>query len=141
MHLQDRDPVSGGGFADIFQASFRDQPVALKRLRSFTDRPVSKSEENVSSIYRMPGIVTRANEYQAFRREALVSWFLDHLNIQSFMGIDKTTFPALICIVTPWQQNGNVLVWLAHIDAMGLPIVVDESVCPRLLNTNFSLTV
>lgn len=46
------------------------------------------------------------------------------------MGIDKDTFPTLLCIVTPWQENGNVLVWLAHCDALGLPIVVDELVRP-----------
>lgn len=29
------EPVNGGGFADIFRASFREQEVALKRLRDF----------------------------------------------------------------------------------------------------------
>lgn len=53
------------------------------------------------------------------------------------MGIDKTTFPALLCIVTPWQQNGNILVWLGHIDTLGLPVVVDESVSLKLANMRF----
>ncbi len=50
IHLQDRDAVSGGGFADIFRASYKGQPVALKRLRNFRDSPASKSEEHVSDI-------------------------------------------------------------------------------------------
>ena len=74
-------------------------------------------------------MVTKADENQAFRREALVSWFLDHPNIQSFVGIDQTTFSPLLCIVSPWQQNGNILIWLTHCDTLGLPILVDEHVC------------
>lgn len=30
-----REPVNGGGFADIFRASFHGEEVALKRLRDF----------------------------------------------------------------------------------------------------------
>src|SRR5882762_3206991 len=30
-----KDPVAGGGFADIFQASYQGKDVALKRLRYF----------------------------------------------------------------------------------------------------------
>lgn len=42
----DRDSVAGGGFADIFRATYNDQPVALKRLRAFqkgTDLEKSRS--------------------------------------------------------------------------------------------------
>lgn len=31
----EQDPIGGGGFADIFRASFRGGHVALKRLREF----------------------------------------------------------------------------------------------------------
>ncbi len=54
VQLQDRDPVAGGGFADIFRASYNGQLVALKRLRNFRDSPVSRSEENVGSISWTP---------------------------------------------------------------------------------------
>jgi hypothetical protein len=30
-----KEPVAGGGFADIFRASYRGEDVALKRLRDF----------------------------------------------------------------------------------------------------------
>lgn len=51
IQLQDRDAVSGGGFADIFRASYRGQPVALKRLRNFKDNPVSEEEKDVSGLH------------------------------------------------------------------------------------------
>lgn len=50
IEVQDRDAVGGGGFADIFRAIYKDQPVALKRLRTFMNQPVTASEENVSDI-------------------------------------------------------------------------------------------
>lgn len=46
------------------------------------------------------------------------------------MGVDMITFSPLLCIVSPWQENGDILAWLAYCDALGLPIVVDEQVCP-----------
>lgn len=51
VHLPARDAVGGGGFADIFRASYRGQFVALKRLRTFVSQPPSISEINVSNIY------------------------------------------------------------------------------------------
>lgn len=56
------------------------------------------------------------------------------------MGIDQTTFPSLLCIVTPWQQNGNTLDWLAHSKALGLSILIDELVCPELWHHGLLLT-
>ncbi len=69
-------------------------------------------------------------EVQEFRREAFVSWFLSHPNIQPFLGIDQATFFPLLCIVLTWQQNGNILDWLKYFKTLGLPILVDE--CVRL---------
>lgn len=36
-----QDSVDGGGFADIFQASYQGKPVALKRMRFFGKDPQS----------------------------------------------------------------------------------------------------
>lgn len=52
VRLQNNIPVNGGGFADIYLASYKGGVVALKRLRNSRDRPVSESEEDVSSIYQ-----------------------------------------------------------------------------------------
>lgn len=52
VRLQGKTPVNGGGFADIFLASYKGRLVALKRLRNFKDRPISEEEEDVSSIYQ-----------------------------------------------------------------------------------------
>ena len=66
---------------------------------------------------------------QEFVKEALVSWFLDHQNIQPFLGVDLTTFDPYPCIVTPWQIYGNVLDCLKWFREIGLTIIVDEWVC------------
>lgn len=42
-----REPVNGGGFADIFRASFRGEEVALKRLRDF---PVHQERGTVHRV-------------------------------------------------------------------------------------------
>ncbi len=128
IHLQVRDAVSGGGFADIFRATYRGQSVALKRLRNFSNTPISESEESVSNIHQLLSVTIRIDGNQAFRREALVSSFLEHPNIQPFIGIDKTTFHPLFCIVSPWQQNGNILTWLKFFEALGLQILIDACV-------------
>lgn len=51
IRLEDRDPVNGGGYADIFRGSFQGQRVALKRLRHFSAVQKTEKEENVSTYY------------------------------------------------------------------------------------------
>ncbi len=50
VRLRDKVPINGGGFADIFRGSYKGETVALKRLRNFGNRPIPKSEQNVSRI-------------------------------------------------------------------------------------------
>ena len=45
-----REPVNGGGFADIFRASFRGEEVALKRLRDFQVQQERKLVHRVSIL-------------------------------------------------------------------------------------------
>ncbi|KAJ3486407.1 hypothetical protein NLI96_g4265 [Meripilus lineatus] len=108
--LSTKDPINGGGYADIFRATYQGQAVALKRLRTFTNAPPSEKQK------------------AAFRREALVSWFLDHPNVQVFLGIDEDAFSSqgLLCIVTPWQNNGNIMDCLRRLKEIGVPLLVDE---------------
>lgn len=46
---RDRDPSFGGGYADIYRARYGDQPVALKRLRTFIQGEEPRAIRSVSS--------------------------------------------------------------------------------------------
>jgi hypothetical protein len=47
VKLLEKDPVVGGGFADIFKASYDGQAVALKRLRFF------QTSQDLQGIYKV----------------------------------------------------------------------------------------
>lgn len=61
-----------------------------------------------------------------------MSWLLVHPNVLPFLGIDGETFNSVPCIVTPWQNNGNILDCLKRFTSSGLPILIDEWVSARL---------
>jgi hypothetical protein len=48
-----KEPVAGGGFADIFRASYRGEDVALKRLRDF------QVHQQREMIHRVSGCDTK----------------------------------------------------------------------------------
>ncbi len=50
IECKDRDPVGGGGFADIYLASYNGQPVALKRIRTFSMTSVDLEVLSVSIV-------------------------------------------------------------------------------------------
>ncbi len=66
-----------------------------------------------------------------FLREALVSWFVDHKNIQEILGVDLESFgPSnALSIISPWQSNGNLLDCLWRFEELGLSILLDVLVC------------
>ncbi|KAJ7802403.1 hypothetical protein B0H14DRAFT_1660481 [Mycena olivaceomarginata] len=70
----DEHPSFGGGFGDVYQASYDGKRVALKRIRIFT-----------------ADSTTRRNRLQ-FYREALVWQGLRHRFILPLLGIDRSTF-------------------------------------------------
>ncbi|KAG6910301.1 hypothetical protein DXG01_011698 [Tephrocybe rancida] len=90
LTLTDNQPVSGGGFADIYRAMYRGQEVALKHLRV-------RQDQDSQRIRR------------AFGREALVWQQLKHPNVLPFLGIDSEVFPASLCMVSPWMRHGTIL--------------------------------
>ncbi|KAF8169206.1 kinase-like domain-containing protein, partial [Mycena galopus ATCC 62051] len=94
--VNDRDeyPVFGGGFGDIYRASYGDQRVALKRMRYFV---------HGSDLRRM---------HLKFCREALLWKDLHHPNILPFLGIDRDSFPSSLCMVSPWMDHGVVMNYL-----------------------------
>ncbi|KAF7374477.1 Kinase-like protein [Mycena sanguinolenta] len=89
-------PTFGGGFADIFRASYNNRIVALKYMRV---------------IQYMRGSDSR-NVRLKFCREALVWKELCHPHILPFLGIEKDSFPWPLCMVSPWMEHGTVLNYL-----------------------------
>ncbi|KAJ6518641.1 kinase-like domain-containing protein, partial [Mycena sanguinolenta] len=91
---REEHPTFGGGFGDIFRASYNEKPVALKRMRHFL-----RGEE----LRRI---------HLKFCREALVWKDLCHPHIIPFLGIDRDSFPSTLCMVSPWMEHGTVMNYL-----------------------------
>ncbi|KAJ7778445.1 kinase-like domain-containing protein [Mycena metata] len=91
---REEDPTFGGGYGDIYRASYNNVPVALKRLRYFI---------RGSELRRI-----RAK----FCREALLWRDLNHPHILPFLGIDSSTFSSTLCMVSPWMEHGTVMRYL-----------------------------
>ncbi|KDQ55758.1 hypothetical protein JAAARDRAFT_133559 [Jaapia argillacea MUCL 33604] len=92
VQLLSRDPVAGGGFADIFRGTRHDMAVAVKRLRFHTFSE-GKRRDVQKRLYR----------------EALVWRQQSHRHILPFLGIDNNNNFSL---VSPWMQHGSVIQYL-----------------------------
>ncbi|KAJ7609200.1 kinase-like domain-containing protein [Mycena polygramma] len=90
----DEHPTFGGGFGDVYRASYRSQTVALKRIRTFT-----------------ADSTTHRNRLH-FCKEALVWQGLQHRFILPLLGIDRETFYPSFCMVSPWLKHGTVIKFL-----------------------------
>ena len=62
----------------------------------------------------------------------MVSSFLEHDNIQPFLGTDERTFVGFLCLVSPWQYNGNALECRKLLTRLDLPLLIDEWVRHRI---------
>ncbi|KAF8215630.1 hypothetical protein K438DRAFT_1748550 [Mycena galopus ATCC 62051] len=93
---KEEHPTFGGGFADIYRASYGTQVVALKYMRV---------------VQYMRGSELRGIRVKFFR-EALVWKELRHPNILPFWGIEKDSFSSPLCMVSPWMEHGTVLSYL-----------------------------
>ncbi|KAF7319102.1 Kinase-like protein [Mycena chlorophos] len=102
-------PSCGGGFGDVYRASYANRPVALKHMRHFLHGPSSDPREK-----------TR------FLREALVWRQLRHPHILPFLGLDKETFPASFSMVSPWMENGTVMKYLEKAGKQHIARLVHE---------------
>ncbi|KDQ55762.1 hypothetical protein JAAARDRAFT_133522 [Jaapia argillacea MUCL 33604] len=92
VQLMSRDPVAGGGFADIFRGTHHETDVAIKRLRFHTFSE-AKRRDVQKRLYR----------------EALVWRQQSHRHILPFLGIDENNNFSL---VSPWMQHGSVIHYL-----------------------------
>ncbi|KAF8177072.1 kinase-like domain-containing protein [Mycena galopus ATCC 62051] len=103
------DPVSGGAFADVYKERFRDNWVALKRLRVFQ----TDGDENLQ-IRRK------------FYREALIWKNLDHDSVLPFLGVDSESFPGFLCMVSPWMDRGPVVSSKGGPETDRVPVLMHE---------------
>ncbi|KAJ7226275.1 kinase-like domain-containing protein, partial [Mycena rebaudengoi] len=94
VNERDQDPTFGGGFGDIYRASYAGKTVALKHMRTF-----------------QRGADLRRLRLQ-FCREALIWQSLRHPHILPLIGIDRESFPMSLCMVSPWMEHGTVLKYL-----------------------------
>lgn len=103
--LRERSGVAGGGFGDVFRATYRQLNVALKLLR-------------VSSVEQM------SSKRKMFFKEA-VSWkYLSHPNIVPFLGVEAD--PSTLCLVSEWMENGTIASYLLeNPDAARLYLLLD----------------
>ncbi|TFK43199.1 hypothetical protein BDQ12DRAFT_168524 [Crucibulum laeve] len=99
VELRERDPIDGGGFADIYRGSYRGKDVALKRIRIFQDR--QKIHKN-------------------FCREALIWRHLRHPHVLPFIGVDSSTFQPFLCMISPWMQHGTIMKHLEENGSMNI---------------------
>ncbi|KAJ7239976.1 kinase-like domain-containing protein [Mycena haematopus] len=93
---REEHPTFAGGFGDIYRATHSRKTVALKHMRHF----IQSSDPEIRDI-RLK-----------LCREALVWKDLHHPHILPFLGIDRDTFPAALCSVSPWMEHGTVLNYL-----------------------------
>ncbi|KAJ7145880.1 kinase-like domain-containing protein, partial [Mycena epipterygia] len=91
---REEHPTFGGGYGDIYRASYNNKPVALKHMRHFL---------RGSELHRIR---------LKFCREALVWRDLHHPNILPFIGIDRESFSSSLSMVSPWMEHGTILKYL-----------------------------
>ncbi|KAJ7231353.1 kinase-like domain-containing protein [Mycena rebaudengoi] len=91
---RDDHATFGGGFGDIYRASYEGRTVALKQMRSFY---------RGSELRRIRS---------KFCREALIWQQFEHPYILPMLGLDRESFSPSICLVSPWMENGTVLKYL-----------------------------
>jgi serine/threonine protein kinase len=51
---------------------------------------------------------------QRLYREIILWQSLDHPHILPFLGVDQVSFAPLICMVSPWMMNGNLLEYVQN---------------------------
>ncbi|KAJ7145876.1 kinase-like domain-containing protein, partial [Mycena epipterygia] len=83
-------PTFGGGYGDIYRASYNNQPVALKHMRHFLRGSGLRRSRLVPFVWRD----------------------LHHPNILPFIGIDWESFPSSLSMVSPWMEHGTILKYL-----------------------------
>ncbi|KAG6908633.1 hypothetical protein DXG01_003811 [Tephrocybe rancida] len=114
---EDQDPVTGGGFADIYKGSFGGQAVCLKTLRVYQDTQIK-------------------HVLKQFSKEVILWGQLSHTNVLPIYGLYQ--FKKRLCIVAPWMENGDIVTYLQHnplTDRRSLASVTHSLSIQSLINT------
>jgi len=90
-----RNPIAGGGFADVWRGELRGKVVALKVLRHF-----EQTED------------ARTRRHQSFCKEAMIWRQFDHPNVLPFYGVCVNEFSPQLAMVAPWLHFGNILKYI-----------------------------
>ncbi|TDL24383.1 kinase-like protein [Rickenella mellea] len=88
-----KDPVAGGGFADVWTGYFGSTPVAIKALRIYDHSNQEKALRD-------------------FAHEAIIWRLLRHPNILKFYGVFRGD--DRLCLVSPWMSAGNIVKYLEN---------------------------
>ncbi|KAF8131244.1 kinase-like domain-containing protein [Mycena galopus ATCC 62051] len=99
---KDQYPTFGGGYTDVYRASYGNQIVALKYIRDIHFLRGSDSRR----------IRLVSSQLSKFCREALLWKQLNHPHVLPFLGIDRDSFPSPLGIVSPWMEHGTVINYL-----------------------------
>ncbi|TDL24377.1 kinase-like protein [Rickenella mellea] len=88
-----KDPVAGGGFADVWTGYLASTPVAIKALRIYDHSNQEKALKD-------------------FAHEAIIWRLLRHPNILKFYGVFRGD--DRLCLVSPWMSAGNIVKYLEN---------------------------
>jgi serine/threonine protein kinase len=100
-------PVGGGGFADIFKASYGGKDVALKRPRTFGMSHQDQVKHVISCLEYWAQLTNKLKQILC----EVATWEnLQHPYVLQFLGLDIDTQPGQFpCIVTPWMKHGTIM--------------------------------
>ncbi|KDQ58947.1 hypothetical protein JAAARDRAFT_127753, partial [Jaapia argillacea MUCL 33604] len=105
IELSNRDPVGGGGFADIYLRTWLGQTVAMKCTRIFYGWGITRKRQPIQLFF--PALFT----------EVLVWKHLSSPYVLPCLGVSDL-FPDLLTIVSPWMKHGNVLQYLQKMELL-----------------------
>ncbi|KAJ3558151.1 hypothetical protein NM688_g1090 [Phlebia brevispora] len=118
----DETYVAGGTFGDVYRATYRGSPVALKRMKLLGpgNDKAHRTLERVAAVYTFKSLL---NEILLWRQ-------LSHPNIMPLIGVQRASSEAEIAsfssiptysIVMPWMFNGTIRHYLEQLDMNQIP--------------------
>ncbi|KAF9457390.1 kinase-like domain-containing protein [Collybia nuda] len=106
--LLEKEAIFGGGFADIYRASYEKLEVAVKRMRVF------QRGQDHHKIHR------------TFCKEALLWRSFRHPHVLPFLGVDSKTFSPYLCMVSPWMRHGTIMRHLSENEGVDVKKLLRE---------------